>query len=117
MLKEPQSINFPLATGTSYDDLDLDSDTRFCSTVDIHKEPQQETESRIKNRDEDARVNRNIKIGLIILFSFVGLGLIGFCVYIILNPNSQPESISQAWTFLSLIIGGVIGFFTGKNMK
>lgn len=108
----------PFIGGTNFDELD-DSlpTTGFNSSISYHQEPKEETASRLKIEGANATVDRWVSVGLTIVFILGLVGIVIFCIFIILNPKSPIESVTQSWSVISLIMGGIMGYFTGKNSK
>jgi hypothetical protein len=81
------------------------------------REAPDERESRILREKEESSFKRwKEKILFIISIGF-SIIISGICIWIVLNSKSLPENTGWARSLLTLIIGGFIGFLTGKASK
>ncbi len=99
--------------------LDLD-DLAQGQKVDIHllsPETPIELQSRLKLQEQDA-LHQRFRDTILLIASIVGvLGFSGFCVYIYVSPASSADDRKWAASIITLIVGGLVGYWGGKNAK
>jgi hypothetical protein len=99
--------------------LDLD-DLAQGQKVDIRlisPESPLELETRLKIQELDARHQR-WKDTILLAASVIGVLLFsGFCVYIYVSPASSADDRKWAASIITLIVGGLVGYWSGKNAK
>jgi hypothetical protein len=65
----------------------------------------------------DARLRR-FKDAVLFITSIIGaLGFGGFCVYIYIAASSSADDRKWAASIITLIVGGLVGYWSGKNSK
>jgi hypothetical protein len=99
--------------------VDLD-DLAQGQKVDIrvvsHEDPL-ELQTRLKIQETDA-AHQRWKDTILLVASLIGvLGFSGFCVYIYVSPTSSADDKKWAASIITLIVGGLVGYWSGKNAK
>jgi len=75
------------------------------------------TDSPLKqNRQEILdKVHKRYRINILFAFTLFAISItFCFCWEIIVNPESSPDTIKSAFTLVTAIVSGLIGFVTGK---
>ena len=69
-----------------------------------------------RNRQEIRdQVHKRYRTNILFAFTLLTLGItFCFCWQIIANPESNPDTIKSAFTLVTAIFSGLIGFVTGK---
>jgi len=94
--------------------LDLDESN---TTVQIKKEPAREIEARIQNESDTTKFNRKKEAIVLIVLGALFFLILIFCAYIIISPNNSPVEKQPAWSLSTLILGGILGYITGKSQN
>lgn len=89
-------------------------------TVDVKistKEHDNERESRLQLLKDEAEHQR--RKDLILFYSTIGVVVVTFCicVFVILSGKYAAETEKTMLALLTLIIGGLVGYLTGKSSK
>jgi hypothetical protein len=81
------------------------------------REAPEEREHRLREEEADARLKRwKEKILFISAIAFSAI-VSGICIWVALSPSSSSDASAWARNILTLIIGGFVGFLTGKATK
>ena len=75
------------------------------------------TDSNLKQNSQKIRdqVHKRYRTNILFAFTLLALGItFCFCWQIIANPESNPDTIKSAFTLVTAIVSGLIGFVTGK---
>ncbi len=91
----------------------LDADV----SIQIKRENSQERDARLHNEAEDAKFKRWKDFGFSIITATGSICAVVFCLGQIADPAVSPENKAQAWSLITLVIGGYLGFITGKGTK
>lgn len=71
-----------------------------------------------KPEDKINRFSRIIREAIILIGVLVGVGFIlYFCLYILQSSSSSADDKKWAQSTLTFIVGGGVGYLTGKNKK
>jgi amino acid transporter len=76
-----------------------------------------ELDYRLKNEGKEAEFNRwkSLIFSIAILIGTVIIVIV--CFSIIFSPNISADDKSKSWAVITLIVGGYLGYITGKATK
>lgn len=71
--------------------------------------------SRKDNQEIRDQVHKRYRTNILFAFTLLAISItFCFCWQIIANPESSPDTIKSAFTLVTAIVSGLIGFVTGK---
>jgi len=85
-------------------------------SIEIQREGPEELASRLRQQEADAKHRRRKDIALFAVTLFTTAAILGTCFWIVLDPNVSPETKEWARSITTLIIGGFVGYLTGKAL-
>jgi hypothetical protein len=78
-------------------------------------EHREQRQARLRQSETDARLRRWKDAVLFVVALLVMMLLMGVCLWALLNPHTSSEMKDWATHVIMLIIGGFVGFLTGKK--
>lgn len=85
--------------------------------LELKGEDPEERAARLRREEADARLARRKDLGLFLAGILFGLGIAATSLWVILDRSYSAESRTQAWSVISIIIGGVIGYLYGRSSR
>ena len=85
-------------------------------SIKIRREDPEEMASRLRQQEADANLRRRRDAALFIVALVATVAILGACLWIVLNPSVGPETKEWARSITTLIIGGFVGYLTGRAL-
>lgn len=83
-------------------------------SIEIQREGPEEMASRLRQQEADAKLRR-WKDGVLYTVGLISTAAILIaCFWMVLNQSASPETREWARSIATLIIGGLVGYLTGK---
>ena len=83
-------------------------------------QPSSHTDSDLAQEQENIRntVHQRYRTNILFIFTLFTLTLtLYFCWGIVMNPESNPDRIKFAFTLITAIVSGLVGFITGRAVS
>jgi hypothetical protein len=86
------------------------------ATIERPESPD-EMVSRLRREEADARIQRWKEFALFVFAVLITFVIVGVCLWIIYDKSATPDMKTGAFSLLSALMTGIIGYICGKAQK